>query len=409
MKHRPNPFDTSRLGALLRARPGLLALSVALAALIGLAPVTRAQAVRQLVTQSIDERQSFEVGGSTRPEANADNDLGPVADDLLLEHIELLLQRPPETEAALTELIDRLHDPKSPDFHQWLDNQRLRDEFGPAESDVDTVTGWLSSHGMTVHGVRQNGMVIDFSGTAAQVRDTFRTEIHLLAVRGATRIANMSNPKIPAALAGVVKGIVSLNDFPAQPQLTVSPQYTTSPYTTSILGLPGYALVPGDLWAIYNFNPLLKAGITGKGQTITVVEDRTCTTRRTGRHSARPSACPATRRRRSRRCTRRRPAAQQLLESRGHRRCGRSHARYGVGERSRAGCGHRAGIVQGIEHHLRLSDCDAKSGRCRQIAGDRQHELRHVRSPAGSDREWCLDHRIQEWNRQGHVLLRLLR
>lgn len=273
MKHRPNPFDTSRLGALLRARPGLLALSVALAALIGLAPVTRAQAVRQLVTQSIDERQSFEVGGSTRPEANADNDLGPVADDLLLEHIELLLQRPPETEAALTELIDRLHDPKSPDFHQWLDNQRLRDEFGPAESDVDTVTGWLSSHGMTVHGVRQNGMVIDFSGTAAQVRDTFRTEIHLLAVRGATRIANMSNPKIPAALAGVVKGIVSLNDFPAQPQLTVSPQYTTSPYTTSILGLPGYALVPGDLWAIYNFNPLLKAGITGKGQTITVVED----------------------------------------------------------------------------------------------------------------------------------------
>ncbi|MGD0505894.1 MAG: hypothetical protein ABSD02_24530 [Steroidobacteraceae bacterium] len=89
MKDRP--IDTSKPGASLRARSGLLALSVALAALVGLAPVARAQTVRQLVTQSIDERQSFEVGGSTRPEANADNDLGRVADELVLEHMELLL------------------------------------------------------------------------------------------------------------------------------------------------------------------------------------------------------------------------------------------------------------------------------------------------------------------------------
>ncbi len=225
------------------------------------------------MTQSIDERKTVEVEGSTRPEANVRNDRGPVADDLPLEHMELLLQRPTETEEALTQLIDRLHDENSPDFHQWLDSQRLRDEFGPAQSDVDAVTSWLSSHGMTVHGVRQSGMVIDFSGTAAQVRDTFHTEIHSLDVNGVSRIANMSNPQIPAALAGIVKGIVSLNDFPLHPQLSPAPDYTISPYSPSILGLPGYALVPGDLWTIYNFNPLLKAGITGKGQTVVVVED----------------------------------------------------------------------------------------------------------------------------------------
>jgi subtilase family serine protease len=268
-----NLRKTSKSGAMMNARSGFLALCLGLAALVGLAPATRAQTVRQLVTQPIDERQSVEVEGSTRPEANVNDDRGPVADSLVLEHMELLLQRPPETEDALTQLIDRLHDANSPDFHQWLDNQRLRDEFGPAQSDVDAVTSWLSSHGMTVHGVRQSGMVIDFSGTAAQVRDAFRTEIHSLDVNGVARIANMSNPRIPVALEGVVKGVVSLNDFPAHPQLTPDPQYTTAPYSTSILGLPGYALVPGDLWTIYNFNPLLKAGITGKGQTVVVVED----------------------------------------------------------------------------------------------------------------------------------------
>jgi subtilase family serine protease len=268
-----NVRRASKSSPMRSARSVILALSLALAALLGFAPATRAQAVRQLVTQPIDERQSVELEGNTRPEANADNDRGPVADTLVLEHMQLLLQRPPETEAALTDLIERLHDEDSPDFHHWLDNQKLRDEFGPVESDVDTVTTWLSSHGMTVHGVRQSGMLIDFSGTAAQVRDTFHTEIHSLEVNGAARIANMSNPRIPVALAGLVKGVVSLNDFPAHPQFTPAPQYTTAPYSTSILELPGYAVVPGDLWTIYNFNPLLKAGITGKGQTVTVVED----------------------------------------------------------------------------------------------------------------------------------------
>ncbi len=59
-------------------------------------------------------------------------------------------------------------------------------------------------------------MVIDFSGTAGDVRKTFHTEIHHLDVRGEHHIANMSDPEIPAALAGVVAGVVSLHDFKPQ-------------------------------------------------------------------------------------------------------------------------------------------------------------------------------------------------
>jgi subtilase family serine protease len=248
------------------------ALFLGLAALVALAPITRAQAVRPLVTQSIDDRQTIELPGNMRPEANAMNDRGPVAETVVLEHMQILLQRPPETEAALESTIERLYDKDSPDFHHWLSGQTLRDEFGPAQSDVDTVTAWLSAHGMTVHGVIVSGMIIDFSGTAAQVRDTFQTEIHSLDVHGVTRLANMSNPRVPAALAAIVKGVVSLNDFPAKKQFTPGPQYTPGK-EAGWLGLPGYSLVPGDLWTIYNFKPLIENGITGKGQTVTVVED----------------------------------------------------------------------------------------------------------------------------------------
>ena len=53
-------------------------------------------------------------------------------------------------------------------------------------------------------------MLIDFSGTAGQVREAFHTEIHNLDVSGERHIANMSDPQIPAALAPAIVGIVSL-------------------------------------------------------------------------------------------------------------------------------------------------------------------------------------------------------
>ena len=43
-------------------------------------------------------------------------------------------------------------------------------------------------------------MLIIFSGTAGQVRETFHTEIHKLDVHGEKHIANMSPPQIPEAL-----------------------------------------------------------------------------------------------------------------------------------------------------------------------------------------------------------------
>src|SRR5579859_1042260 len=169
-----------------------------------------AQTTRRLVTQVVDERQTIELAGNIRPEASAQNDLGRVDDTLALDHMQLLLKRPTETEAALVRFIDLLHDPKSPYFHQWLTDGQFRANFGPADADVSMVSNWLSRHGLTVNGVQAGGMVIDFSGTAGQIRDAFRTEIHRLDVGGVGHVANMSNPRIPAALSDVVNGIVSL-------------------------------------------------------------------------------------------------------------------------------------------------------------------------------------------------------
>ena len=221
----------------------------------------------QVIREGIDEARLVRLAGNTRPEANAQNDRGIVADDFALNHMLLQLKRSPERDAALKQYIDDLHNAQSPNYHQWLTAEQFAAHYGVALEDVATVTGWLTSHGFKVEGVQGSGLVVDFSGTAGQVRSAYHTEIHNLEVNGKSHFANMSDPQIPAALEPVVTGIVSLHNFHPKP-LSVprgQPVYTSS---------GGYnALAAGDIATIYNLNPVFAAGYTGKGQSIMVVED----------------------------------------------------------------------------------------------------------------------------------------
>jgi subtilase family serine protease len=227
-----------------------------------------AQTAERLVTQPIDEQQRVALLGNTRPEANFHNDRGRVADGLRLDHLQMLLQRPASSERALDGRLADLSTPASPGYHHWLTAAQFGAEYGPAAADVAAVTGWLQAHGFTVNAVHANQMLVDFSGTAGQVREAFGTEIHTLDVGGVRHVANMSDPVIPAALAGIVTGIVSLNDFRPHANSKPRPSYTFTSQGSTL-----QAVVPADLATIYNFNPLFVAGISGQGQTIVVIED----------------------------------------------------------------------------------------------------------------------------------------
>ena len=175
----------------------------------------RSEPTRRLITQTIDESNRVELPGNTRPEANADNDRGIVPDSLPMEHMQLQLRLPMEKEEELNNLLQKIQDPTSPNYHKWLTPEQFKQQFSLAPEDVETITNWLKSEGFTVNVV--NARSVDFSGTAGQVRYAFRTAIHYFDVRGVRHIANLSNPQIPAALAPAVAGIVSLNDFKPHP------------------------------------------------------------------------------------------------------------------------------------------------------------------------------------------------
>jgi len=219
-----------------------------------------------LIHESVDESKLVTLAGNTRSEAATAQDLGVAPDSLSLDHMLLQLKRPPEQEQAVEQRIAALHNPQSPNFHQWLTAADFGKEYGLADSDIQTITRWLESEGFTVNSVYPNGLLIDFSGNAGQVRRAFHTSIHNVEVNGVHHIANASDPMIPAALAPAVAGIVSLHDF--RPKKMSRPKYTFT-----MQQLPYQALVPADMATIYDFNPLFAKGLTGEGQTIVVIED----------------------------------------------------------------------------------------------------------------------------------------
>src|SRR5580704_3000303 len=90
---------------------------------------------RPMITEPVDRSQPVTLTGNTRPEANAQNDLGALPDGFPMPHMFLQLNRAPEQEQELASLIEEQHDHASPNFHKWLTPAQFGARFGAAVSD----------------------------------------------------------------------------------------------------------------------------------------------------------------------------------------------------------------------------------------------------------------------------------
>ncbi len=231
------------------------------------------------ITQAIDPTRLVTLRGNTHPLARPEFDQGPVAADLALDHMLLVLKRSPAQESALKQLLEEQQQPSSPNYHHWLTPEEFGRRFGPSDHDIEVMTAWLESQGLQVAGASRGRTVIEFAGTAEQVENAFHAAIHRFVVNGEEHWANANNPQIPAALAPVLAGLARLHNFKPKPQVRIAkvglpyvpgPQPGSAvPEFTATDGSHG--LAPADYATIYNINPLYAAGFNGTGATIAIV------------------------------------------------------------------------------------------------------------------------------------------
>ena len=146
------------------------------------------------IRESIDENRLTVLKGNTHPLARAQYDRGPAPSNLPLDRMLLILRRTPSQEDALKLLLDQQQNKSSQNYHRWLTPTEFGQQFGPSDQAIESITSWLQSHGFQVRPITNGRGTLEFSGTAAQVRDTFHTEIHKYVIAGEEHWANSKRP-----------------------------------------------------------------------------------------------------------------------------------------------------------------------------------------------------------------------
>jgi len=107
-------------------------------------------------------------------------------------NLHLAIGLPMRNKSALTNLIEDLYNPASPNYHHYLTTAQFTDQFGPTPEDCQKVMDYLQSRGLKVTGTYSNRMVLDVDGAAADVEQAFH--VRLQVYRHPTEPRNFFSP-----------------------------------------------------------------------------------------------------------------------------------------------------------------------------------------------------------------------
>ena len=79
----------------------------------------------------------------------------------------------------LTNLLEELYQPSSPNFRHFLTADEFASAFGPSEEDYQKVVNFAKSHGLIVKGTHPNRSLLDVSGTVDDIEKAFHLKMRV--------------------------------------------------------------------------------------------------------------------------------------------------------------------------------------------------------------------------------------
>ncbi|AYC41530.1 S53 family peptidase [Streptomyces griseorubiginosus] len=185
---------------------------------------------------------------------------GSVAAD---KRIPVAISLSPRGGSALDTFVAKVSDPHSASYGHYLTKAQFAARFGRTDAEVKQLTRYLHAQGLTVGKVHAGNLLVDATGTAAQLEKAFDTKLSTFkdARSGRSFYANDSAPTLPTALASLVSDVAGLNNH-AQLHHQAIPR-TVSPHNG-----PGGGYTPAQLKGGYN----VSGTYTGSGQKIALIE-----------------------------------------------------------------------------------------------------------------------------------------
>ncbi len=186
------------------------------------------------------------------------------------ETVPAVLTLPLRDAAGLDALLTHLYTPGDPAYHRFITPDEFAAKFGPAQADYDAVARWAAAQGLTVTATHRSRLLLEVSGPASATEAAFGVHLQQVKVPAAegraARLARQPDtaPRIPAALAGRVSGVVGLDTVPVR-----RPHLRQASLTAAAGTGVGGGLSASDIRAAYGFSSF--SG-TGAGQTIAIFQ-----------------------------------------------------------------------------------------------------------------------------------------
>lgn len=182
---------------------------------------------------------------------------------------------------ALEGFVAETTTPGNRNFHHFLSVNQFVQRFAPSNKQVKQLVKYLESFGITVNKVYPDNLDISVTGTAAELNAALSTQLRDYSKNGQRFHRAAWKFVLPGELSTLVLAIPGLSNQPsglhqhtvhlgegAYARMKAAP--VTWPKNGTASGMPQDYTV-GDTANFYDFNPLYKAGIDGKGQTIGIM------------------------------------------------------------------------------------------------------------------------------------------
>jgi hypothetical protein len=198
----------------------------------------------------------------------------PVSDVAAQTQLRLAVGLPLRNKAALTNLIEGLYNPASPQFHRYLTTEQFTEEFGPTQEDYQKAQDFLGSRGLKVTGTHPDRMVVEVIGAAADVEKAFH--VHLRVYRHPTEQRNYFAPDTePQVEADVpVLDVMGLDDYILPHPLDLQRRKGDGPDGRGVTNYAEKGSGPNGTYIGNDFRAAYVPGVTntGTGEYIGLVE-----------------------------------------------------------------------------------------------------------------------------------------
>src|SRR5271165_1826900 len=184
------------------------------------------------------------------------------------QRLNLAIMLPLRNQSDLSGFLDRLYDPSSPDYHQFLTVAQFTERFGPTEQDYQAVVAFAKANGFTVTDTPANRLLVDINGSVGQIEKAFHVgmKVYLHPTENRTFYSPDREPSLDLSVP--VSHIAGLNNF-SIPRSMLKKGSVAQQMVQSHAGSgPGGAYLASDMRAAYYGGTAL----TGSGQAVGLVE-----------------------------------------------------------------------------------------------------------------------------------------